>query len=80
MVLAAGVKRGLSLFLGAIVGLFVGALVAAAFNNWYMAAHVRGDDDANVLVSLLLFGFLPGASLLGIWVANRLHKRAVSST
>lgn len=81
MVLVSAVKRGIQLFVGAVLGLFAGALVATVFNTWYTANFVRGDDDANVLVSLLLVGFLPGATALGIWVANRLHKqRAGSST
>ncbi|WP_066265186.1 hypothetical protein [Hydrogenophaga palleronii] len=64
-------KRTLLILLGVCVGLVVGALASLAFNVGYGAQWVRSDDDANLLVSLLLFGFLPVFGALGGFVASR---------
>ena len=68
-------KRSTYIILGGLVGLLVGTLAAYAFNTWYSSHFVKSDDDSNLLVSLLLFGFWPLSAIIGAFVAYRLHRR-----
>jgi hypothetical protein len=69
-------KRGLFVFFGTCTGVVVGALAAYFFNSWYAARYVRGDDDSNILVSLLIFGFLPAFAAIGGIAASRLYAKS----
>jgi hypothetical protein len=65
------------MFLGALAGLLLGTLAAYGFNTWYSEHLVKSDDDANLLVSILLFGFWPLSVIVGALVGSWLcHRRA----
>lgn len=68
-------KRAFVVLIGVLIGLGVGAGVSLAFNTWYSPRFVRGDDDVNVLVTLLLFVFLPAFGVGGGIAANRLFSK-----
>jgi NhaP-type Na+/H+ or K+/H+ antiporter len=68
-------KRFLVVLLGVCIGLVIGVIASYAFNSWYTTHYVRSDDDANTLVSLLIFVFLPVFGSTGGIVANRLYAR-----
>lgn len=76
MVLDSAVRRATYLITGAIGGLVCGTILSIPFNYWYTAAFVRSDDDSNVLVSALLFGFWPVFALAGGVVGHLLHRRS----
>lgn len=61
--------------LGAVAGLFLGTLASVAFNHWYAGRYIRGDDDANFLVSLLLFRFWPLFAVVGSAGGYWLYRR-----
>jgi H+/Cl- antiporter ClcA len=69
-------KRSISIILGVVLGLVVGAIAAYFFNTWYGSNHVHSDDDSNFLVSLLIFVFLPGFALIGGILASRFYARS----
>lgn len=71
-------KRFGLLIVGMMAGLVTGGVVSFVFNTWYSARYVRSDDDANFLVSLLLFGFLPAFAALGVLIAYRWSARRSS--
>lgn len=58
-------KRLAFISLGAILGIVCGTLLAIPFNHWYTANFVRSDDDANILVGVLLLGIWPISLLIG---------------
>jgi hypothetical protein len=69
-------KRGFGIFVGLCLGLVVGGVAAFFFNTWYTTHFVRGDEDSNFLITLLIFGFLPGFALIGGLAANRFYMRS----
>ena len=71
-------KRAAHLCIGIVLGVIVGTLLAWAFNTWYSARFVHSDDDSNILVAYLLFGFWPISAVLGAWLANRAYRRRLS--
>ena len=64
--------------IGVCLGIIAGSLVSWAFNTWYSARFVHSDDDSNILVAYLLFGFWPVSAVLGAWLANRAYRRRLS--
>jgi hypothetical protein len=68
-------KRLSWILIGALLGMVVGTLVAYAFNSWYSEHFVRSDDDANLLVTLLLFGFWPVFAILGSVAGARFYTK-----
>jgi hypothetical protein len=65
--------------LGAVLGAVAGTLAVIPFNYWYLSHHVRSDDDANFLVSLLLFGVWPLAAVAGGLVGYWLYRRRLAN-
>jgi sugar phosphate permease len=78
VVLGSRMRRPTYLILGALAGLLLGTLVAYAFNTWYSGRFVNGDDDSNLLVSLLLFGFWPVSAIVGALLGGWLSQRRAS--
>jgi predicted branched-subunit amino acid permease len=68
-------RRITYLILGALTGLLLGTLAAYAFNTWYSDHFVKSDDDANLMVSILLFGFWPLSTIIGALVGSRFYQR-----
>lgn len=75
MVLGSDMKRATYVVFGGLAGLLVGTFLAYVFNTYYSSHFVKGDDDSNLLVSLLLFGFWPLPAMIGAFVAYRLHRK-----
>lgn len=68
-------KRTIYLVVGAVVGIILGTLLSVPFNHWYTENFVHSDDDANFLVSMLLFVFWPAFGLFGAFIGNGLYKK-----
>lgn len=75
MVLGTIMKKIIFLIVGAVLGLLCGALASIPFNYWYATNFVRADEDANFLVSTLVFGFLPVFVVIGAYIGIRLFNR-----
>ncbi|MDR2155232.1 MAG: hypothetical protein LBE78_09445 [Burkholderiaceae bacterium] len=69
-------KRVFYLLFGAAVGIALGTLLAIPFNHWYAENFVRGDDDANFLVSVLFFVW-PVSAFFGAVFGNFLWRKHI---
>ena len=72
-------KTWLYIVFGILAGLVTSTLLAVPFNAWYTKNYVGGDDDFNVLVSMLFFGFWPVGALTGALTSHRVQKKINAS-
>jgi hypothetical protein len=74
MVLGDAVKRAMAILLGAFMSLGFGIIVVRALSGWIEATYIRGDDDMNDVLKIVLLIYL-FLLLVGGWLGSAVFKR-----